>query len=169
MASDIKITVTDRANGVRTASSGSKWEPIMGYSRAVRSGSHIAVTGTVGVNADGTYPKTMGEQTRRSLQIIIAALEALGADVKHVIRTRMFVTDVSKWEEVARVHGEVFADVRPATSILEVAKLIDKDAMIEIEADAIVPEDAFASGTGAGGVGDAGAISKRLRPFFFAR
>jgi len=139
MPSDIQITVTDRANGVRTASSGSKWEPIMGYSRAVRSGSHIAVTGTVGVNADGTYSKNVGEQARRSLQIIGAALEALGAQWKHVIRTRMFVTDVSKWEEVARVHGEVFADVRPATSIVQVARLIDKDALIEIEADAIVP------------------------------
>jgi enamine deaminase RidA (YjgF/YER057c/UK114 family) len=133
------MTISERANGVRTASSGSKWEPIMGYSRAVRSGSHIAVTGTVGVNADGTYSKSMGDQTRRSLAIIAAALEALGADVKHVIRTRMFVTDVSKWEEVARVHGEVFADIRPATTIVEVAKLIDKDALIEIEADAIVP------------------------------
>ena len=139
MASDVKISVTERANGVRTASSGSKWEPIMGYSRAVRSGSHIAVTGTVGVNADGTYSKTMGEQTRRSLAIITVALEALGADLKHVIRTRMFVTDVSRWEEVARVHGEVFADIRPATSILEVPRLIDKAALIEIEADAIVP------------------------------
>ena len=139
MPSDIKVTVTDRADGVRSASSGSKWEPIMGYSRAVRSGSHVAVTGTVGVNADGTYAKSMGEQARRSLQIIAAALEALGADVKDVIRTRMFVTDVSKWEEVARVHGEVFADIRPATTIVEVAKLIDKDALIEIEADAIVP------------------------------
>ena len=136
--SDIHISVSDRA-GRKTASSGSKWEPKMGYSRAVRSGNIIAVTGTVGVNADGTYPKTMGEQTRRSLAIIAAALEALGADLKHVIRTRMFVTDVSKWEEVARVHGEVFADIRPATSIVEIAKLIDKDAMIEIEADAIVP------------------------------
>ena len=139
-SSDIKITVTERANGVRTASSGSKWEPIMGYSRAVRSGSHIAVTGTVGVSADGTYAKTMGEQTRRSLQIIAAALEALGAQMKHVIRTRMYVTDVTKWEEVARVHGEVFADIRPATSILQVARLIDSAALIEIEADAIVPE-----------------------------
>src|SRR5438094_4238111 len=107
MPSDIQITVTDRI-GRRCASSGSKWEPIMGYSRAVRSGSHVAVTGTVGVNADGTYAKTMGEQARRSLAIIAAALEALGADLKHVIRTRMFVTDVTKWEEVARVHGEVF-------------------------------------------------------------
>src|SRR5205809_7949504 len=118
MASDIQITVTERA-GKKCASSGSKWEPIMGYSRAVRSGSHVAVTGTVGIDADGTYPKTMGEQARRSLAIITAALEALGAELKHVIRTRMFVTDVSRWEEVARVHGEVFADIRPATTIVE--------------------------------------------------
>ena len=137
MASDIKITVTDR-NNTKTASSGSKWEPIMGYSRAVRSGNVIAVTGTVGVNADGTYAKTMGEQARRSLAIIAAAIEALGGNLKHVIRTRMYVTDVSQWEQVARVHGEVFANIRPATTIVEVPKLIDKDAMIEIEADAIV-------------------------------
>jgi enamine deaminase RidA (YjgF/YER057c/UK114 family) len=138
MASDITITVTDR-NTNRCASSGSKWEPIMGYSRAVRSGSHVAVTGTVGISADGTYSKSMGEQARRSLQIIAAAIEALGAEMKHVIRTRMYVTDVSKWEEVARVHGEVFANIRPATTIVEVARLIDKEAQIEIEADAIVP------------------------------
>ena len=111
----------------------------MGYSRAVRVGNVIAVTGTVGINADGTYPKTMGEQTRRSLDIIRAAVEALGGSMEQVIRTRMFVTDVSKWQEVAAVHGQVFADIRPATSILEVAKLIDAEAQIEIEADAIVP------------------------------
>jgi enamine deaminase RidA (YjgF/YER057c/UK114 family) len=137
MASDIKITVTDRA-GRKTASSGSKWEPVMGYSRAVRSGNFIAVTGTVGVNADGTYSPAVGEQARRSLQIIRAAVEALGGRMEHVIRTRMFVTDVSKWEEVAKVHGDVFAEIRPATSILEVARLIDADAQIEIEADAVV-------------------------------
>ncbi len=138
MPSDIAITVTER-NTNRSASSGSKWEPIMGYSRAVRSGAHIAVTGTVGINADGTYAKTMGEQARRSLAIVAAAIEALGGELKHVIRTRMYVTDVSKWEEVARVHGEVFANIRPATTIVEVARLIDKDAQIEIEADAVVP------------------------------
>ena len=137
MPSDIKITVTERA-GRQCASSGSKWEPIMGYSRAVRAGNVIAVTGCVGVNADGTYSKSLGEQTRRSLAIIRAAVEALGGTMEQVIRTRMFVTDVSKWEEVARVHGEVFAEIRPATSIVEVAKLIDGDAQIEIEADAIV-------------------------------
>jgi enamine deaminase RidA (YjgF/YER057c/UK114 family) len=110
----------------------------MGYSRAVRAGTFIAVTGTVGINADGTYSTSMGEQARRSLEIVRAAIEALGGRIENVIRTRMFVTDVSKWEEVARVHGEVFAEIRPATSILEVAKLIDADAQIEIEADAVV-------------------------------
>ena len=137
MANDINITVTDRA-GRRCASSGSKWETIMGYSRAVRSGNIIAVTGSVGISADGTYSNSLGDQTRRSLAIIRAAVEALGGRLEHVIRTRMFVTDVSKWEEVARVHGEVFAEIRQATSIVEVAKLIDADAQIEIEADAVV-------------------------------
>lgn len=137
MANDIKITVADRA-GRKTASSGSKWEPLMGYSRAVRAGNTIAVTGSVGINADGTYPKALGEQTRRSLQIVQAAIEALGGKVENVIRTRMYVTDVTKWEEVAKVHGEVFGEIRPATTIVEVAKLIDKEAQIEIEADAIV-------------------------------
>ena len=138
-SSDIKITVTDRP-GRKCASSGSAWEPKMGYSRAVRAGNVIAVTGTVGINADGTYPKTVGEQAQRSLDIIQAAIEALGGSIEHVIRTRMFVTDVSKWQEVAEVHGKVFANIRPATSVLEVAKLIDADAQIEIEADAIVPD-----------------------------
>jgi enamine deaminase RidA (YjgF/YER057c/UK114 family) len=136
--SDINITVHDRA-GRKCASSGSKWEPIMGYSRAVRSGNTIAVTGCVGINADGTYASTMAEQTARSLAIIQAAIEALGGKMEHVIRTRMFVTDVAKWEEVARVHGKVFGEIRPATTIVEVARLIDGDAVIEIEADAIVP------------------------------
>src|SRR6266478_4868510 len=137
MASDIQITVTHRA-GRPCASSGSKWEPLMGYSRAVRAGNWIAVTGSVGINADGTYSKSLGDQTRRSLAIIRAAVEALGGRIENVIRTRMYVTDVSKWEEVARVHGEVFAEIRPATTIVEVARLIDKDAVIEIEADAVV-------------------------------
>jgi enamine deaminase RidA (YjgF/YER057c/UK114 family) len=136
--SDIKVTVEDRA-GRRCASTGSKWEPIMGYSRAVRSGNTIAVTGTVGINADGTYSKSVGDQAARSLAIIRASIEALGGKIEHVIRTRMFVTDVSQWELVARVHGDVFKDIRPATSIIECARLIDAEALIEIEADAIVP------------------------------
>jgi enamine deaminase RidA (YjgF/YER057c/UK114 family) len=135
--SDIKITVEERA-GRRCASSGSKWEPLMGYSRAVRSGNVIAVTGCVGINADGSYSKSIGEQTARSLAIIRAAIESLGGTLEQVIRTRMFVTDVSRWEEVARVHGQVFENIRPATTIVEVVRLIDGDALIEIEADAIV-------------------------------
>jgi enamine deaminase RidA (YjgF/YER057c/UK114 family) len=137
MPTDSNITVTDRS-GRKCASSGSKWEPIMGYSRAVRSGNLIAVSGTVGINADGKYPPSVGEQTRRSLAMIRAAIEKLGGKMDQVIRTRMFVTDVSQWEEVAKVHGEVFAEIRPATSIIEVARLIDADAKIEIEADAVV-------------------------------
>jgi len=82
------------------------------------------------------------EQTRRALEIIRAALEALGGRLEHVIRTRMFVTDISRWEEVAAAHGTVFREIRPATTMVEVACLIDTDAQIEIEADAIVPPDA---------------------------
>lgn len=136
--SDVKITVNQFA-GRTCASSGSRWEPKLGYSRAVRSGNTIAVTGTVGVNADGTYSKSLGDQTRRSLTIVQAAIEALGGKIEHVIRTRIYVTDVTKWEEVAAVHGAIFSEIRPAITIVEVAKLIDADAQIEIEADAIVP------------------------------
>jgi enamine deaminase RidA (YjgF/YER057c/UK114 family) len=138
VSQDIKISITER-EGRKCASSGSRWEPVMGYSRAVRSGAFIAVTGTVGIGADGVYSPELSVQTRRSLAIIQAAIEALGGKMDQVIRTRMYVTDVSKWEQVARVHGEIFGEIRPATTIVEVARLIDADAQIEIEADAIVP------------------------------
>jgi enamine deaminase RidA (YjgF/YER057c/UK114 family) len=137
MASDVVIRVTERP-GVKLASSGSKWEPKMGYSRAVRRGDVIAVTGTVGVRPDGSYAASLAEQTRRALTIIQAAIEALGGRIEQVIRTRMFVTDITRWEEVAGVHGEVFREIRPATTIVEVRRLIDTAAEIEIEADAIV-------------------------------
>jgi len=139
--SDVRITVSER-HGRRLASSGSKWEPIVGYSRAVRSGNVIAVTGTVGINADGTYAPSVTEQTRRALEIIRAALEALGGRLEHVIRTRMFVTDISRWEEVAAAHGEVFGEIRPATTMVEVARLIAAEAQIEVEAAAILPAGA---------------------------
>jgi enamine deaminase RidA (YjgF/YER057c/UK114 family) len=138
VANDIHITVTERM-GRKCASSGSKWEPKMGYSRAVRCGNYIAVTGTVGINADGKYPETLEGQTRRSLEIIKAAIEALGGKIEHVIRTRIYVIDVTQWEQVAHVHGQLFGEVRPATAMVEIAKLIDDDALIEIEADAIIP------------------------------
>jgi enamine deaminase RidA (YjgF/YER057c/UK114 family) len=138
MPSDIQLNLVDRA-GRPTASSGSKWEPKMGYSRAVRSGNTIAVSGTVGIGANGVYSRSLADQTRRSLDIIRASIELLGGKIEHVIRTRMYVTDVSKWEQVAQVHGEVFGDIRPATAIVQVAALIDADAQIEIEADAMIP------------------------------
>jgi enamine deaminase RidA (YjgF/YER057c/UK114 family) len=137
MARDVKITVTESGGRLR-ASSGSAWEPKVGYSRAVRAGGTIAVTGTVGISADGTFPKTAAEQTRRALAIVRAALEALGSRLDDVVRTRIFVTDISRWEEIGAVHGEIFATIRPATTMVEVARLIDDAALVEIEADAIV-------------------------------
>jgi len=130
------ITVTEIA-GRRRASSGARFEPAVGYSRAVRSGPFITVSGTVGLNADGSYPATIGEQARRALAIIRAAIEALGGGMEDVVRTRIFVTDIAAFDEVGRAHGEVFRDIRPATSMVEVSRLVD-GALIEIEADAIV-------------------------------
>lgn len=135
--SDVKVTVRE-ANGRRYASTGSKWEPIIGYSRAVRTGNVITVTGTVGVNADGTFPDGVGAQARRALAIIQAAVEALGGRLADVVRTRMFVVDISRWEELGKAHGELFGEIRPATTMVEVTKLIDAAALVEIEADAIV-------------------------------
>lgn len=137
MASDVRITVTE-SGGRRSASTGSPWEPKVGYARAVRVGGTIAVTGTVGIEADGTFRADVGAQTRRALAIVRAAIEALGGRLEDVVRTRMFVTDVSQWEAVGAVHGEVFATIRPATTMVEVSRLIDDAALIEIEADAIV-------------------------------
>lgn len=134
-----KITVTEIA-GRRRASSGARFEPAVGYSRAVRSGPFITVSGTVGLNADGSYPATIGEQARRALAIIRAAIEALGGRLEDVVRTRMFVTDIAAFDEVGRAHGEVFRDIRPATSMVEVSKLVD-GALVEIEADAIARRD----------------------------
>ena len=136
MADDPRITVTEIA-GRRRASSGARFEPAVGYSRAVRSGPFITVSGTVGLNADGSYPATIGAQARRALAIIRAAIEALGGRMEDVVRTRMFVTDIAAFDEVGRAHGEVFRDIRPATSMVEVSRLVD-GALVEIEADAIV-------------------------------
>lgn len=140
MANNVNITISER-HGRKCAGSGSPWESKMGYSRAVRCGNYIAVTGTVGLNSDGTYPDTLEGQTRRSLEIIRAAIEALGGKIEHVIRTRIYVIDATQWEQVAKVHGQLFGETRPATALVEVAKLIDDEALIEIEADAVIPQD----------------------------
>ena len=124
---------------IRLGSGGTPWESVVGYSRVVVRGDAAWVSGTASV-VDGVvaHPGDAAAQTRQALAIITAALERAGFTLADVVRTRMFVTDISRWEEVGRAHGEVFADIRPATSILEVPKLIDADALIEIEADAIV-------------------------------
>src|SRR5262245_57443772 len=108
--SAVKVTVRE-ANGRRYASTGSKWEPIIGYSRAVRTGNVITVTGTVGVNADGSYPEGVAAQARRALEIVQAAIEALGGQLTDVVRTRMFAVDISQWEALGKVHGEVFGEI----------------------------------------------------------
>jgi enamine deaminase RidA (YjgF/YER057c/UK114 family) len=132
-----RITVGEFA-GRRCAGSGSPWEPIVGYSRAVRSGNVIAVSGTVGLNADRSYPPTLAEQTRRALEIGRDAIEALGGTLAHVIRTRMFIIDIGKAAEATKVHGEFFRDIRPVSTLVQVSRLIDDRALIEIELDAIV-------------------------------
>ena len=137
MAGEIHVTVTGSGKRLM-ASTGSAWEPKVGYSRAVRVGETIAVTGTVGVEADGTFAPGAEAQARRALAIILAAIEALGGKAEHVVRTRMYLTDITRWEEVGRVHGEVFGVIRPATTLVQVARLIDDAAVLEIEADAIV-------------------------------
>lgn len=140
MKPHIKMTVTER-NGRKCVSTGSPWEPVVGYSRAVRADNLIFVTGTVGVEADGHFGPTLKDQTRRALEIIVAAIEALGGKTVDVVRTRIYVTDIVRWREAAEVHSEYFESIRPATTMVQVAKLIDDQALVEIEADAVVPHE----------------------------
>ena len=123
--------------------SGTRWEPVVGYSRAVRIGQFVAVSGSAAVDADGAL---VGDgdpyvQAKQCLKVIEDALEKAGADLGDVLRTRIFVTDIELWPEIARAHQEAFGDVMPATSMVEVSRLIDPAMLVEIEADAIVAGD----------------------------
>ena len=124
----------------KNISSGAPWELIVGYSRAVRIGNHIWVSGTTATDENG---KIVGvgdaaAQTRYALQKIGRALEEAGVTFADVVRTRTFVTDISQWEAIGRVHGEYFGDIRPAATMVEISKLIDPDHLVEIEVDAFV-------------------------------
>ena len=122
----------------RNISSGSKWEPLLGYSRAVVAGNTVYVSGTVGVAADGSVPDGAYAQTKRALEIIRDALAQAGADLTNVVRTRLFMADMGDFDAVAKAHGEVFGDIRPATTIVEVAKLVDAAFLVEVEALAVI-------------------------------
>jgi enamine deaminase RidA (YjgF/YER057c/UK114 family) len=125
-------------SGRQLISSGAPWEPVFGYSRAVRVGNQVFVAGTVGRKAVGSVPSGAYQQAKRAFEIIGEALAEAGAGFEHVVRTRIFVTDIAFFDDIARAHGEVFAAIRPASALVEVRRLVEPDYLVEIEVDAVI-------------------------------
>ncbi len=123
-------------------STGTPWEPLVGYSRAVRVGNQVWVSGTTATDAAGNLvgADDPAAQTKQILDNVASALARVGASMNDVVRTRISVTDISRWEEVGRAHGAVFGDIRPATAMVEVSRLIDPAMLVEIEVDALITE-----------------------------
>ncbi len=139
MRDHVHLTVS--SHGPRQiVSTGSPWEDQVGYARAVRIGASIAVTGCLGLESDGSLSPSVRQQTRRALAIIIASVEALGGAATDIIRTRIYVTNIDAWEDVAFEHAELFRTIKPAATMVEVSRLIVPEALVEIEADAVLTE-----------------------------